>query len=208
MGKHLSSILAVRRKQNIGVLPSPMTAWKNQPPSMKKSLQQSLLRRKICHPYFPSSWRWGQRCEYAKRRDTVRTELRKWDKEEKIRGETKRKMEHFGWVGLREDREPGAVLQDEVKHFHKSVLVKFTCSGGRLKSRHAWLGERPMLSTGAHLCCRKTCASSLHFPHRAVCSITIPRADAGKMSSFPLHSQAECPKIQRREKHNKFRLPS
>lgn len=66
-----------------------------------------------------------------------RTERERDKKEGKIRGETKRKMERFGWVGLREDREPGAVLQEKVKHFHKSVLVKFTCSSGRLKSRHA-----------------------------------------------------------------------
>lgn len=44
-------------------------------------------------------------------------------------------------------------------------------------------------------------------PRRAVRGITIPRADAGRMSSFPLHSQAECTRIQRRGgKHNKFRL--
>ena len=37
----------------------------------------------------------------------------------------------------REDGEPGAVLQEEVKHFHESVLTGFTCSCGRLKPRHA-----------------------------------------------------------------------
>lgn len=44
------------------------------------------------------------------------------------------------------------------------------------------------------------------FLAELVCSITVPRADAGRMNSFLLHSQAECTKIQRREKHNKFRL--
>lgn len=44
-------------------------------------------------------------------------------------------------------------------------------------------------------------------PRRAVRGIAIPRADAGRMSSFPLHSQAECARIRRRGgKHNKFRL--
>lgn len=137
-------------------------------------------------------------------KDRVTEGERREDKRKDKEGE----MERFGWLGLREDREPGAVLQQKVKHFHKSALVEFTCSGGRLKSRHAWLVERekPIPDAGGHLHRRNTCASSLHFPHRAVCSITIPRADAGRMSSFPLHSQAECTKIQRREKHNKFRL--
>lgn len=53
-------------------------------------------------------------------------------------------------------------------------------------------------------------APSLHFSHRAVCGITIPRADAGRMMLIPLlHSQAECTKFREfREgrKHNKFRL--
>lgn len=40
-------------------------------------------------------------------------------------------------IGLREDREPEAVLQEKVKHFYKFVLVEFTYSSGRLKSRHA-----------------------------------------------------------------------
>lgn len=128
------------------------------------------------------------------------------------RRDKERKMERFGWLGLRDDREPGALLQEKVKHFHKSVLEEFTCSGGRLKSCHTWLVERekPIPNAGGHLHRRKkkkkNCASSLHFPHRAICRTTIPRADAGRMSSFPLHSQAECTKIQRREKHNKFRL--
>lgn len=44
-------------------------------------------------------------------------------------------------------------------------------------------------------------------PRRAVRGTAIPRADAGRMSSFPLHSQAECARIRRRGgKHNKFRL--
>lgn len=66
MGKHLSSILATKRKHRL----PPTTAWKNQPPSMKKSLQQSLLRRKICHPYFPSSRRRGQRCDSVQNGET------------------------------------------------------------------------------------------------------------------------------------------
>lgn len=70
MGKHLSSMLTARRKAQKSILPSPNTAWKNQPSSMKKSLQQSLLRGKICHPYFCSSWRRGQRCDSVQNGET------------------------------------------------------------------------------------------------------------------------------------------
>lgn len=87
--------------------------------------------------------------------------------------------------------------------------MEFTYSSGRLKSCHAWLdqeGRRRSCTQGVTSTLEKNSACSLHFRHRAFWGVTTSRADAGGMSSFRLRSQAESTKIQRREKHNKFRL--
>lgn len=97
----------------------------------------------------------------------------------------------------------------KVKQYN-SVLAEFTCSDGDgLKSYYSRLVERvkPFLSAGGHLRHRKTRASLLHFLHRAICSITVPCADAGRMSSFPLSiHRLSAPKFREGRRHNKFRL--
>lgn len=125
-------------------------------------------------------------------------------------------------MGLREDREPGAVLQRKKLNIFINLLspsspaaagglnhVTLDWPRGRSRLRASTGGEATSAAGKKKKTSQKKKPPALPhytFPRRAVCSITIPRADAGGMSSFPLHSQAECTKIQRREKHNKFRL--
>lgn len=98
VGKHSNPMLATRRKQSITALPSSNTAWKNQPSSMKKSLQQSPLRRKICHPNIPSSWRRRRWCDSVQNGETRAGCLRK--REQSIRVETKRENWVFWLIGF------------------------------------------------------------------------------------------------------------
>lgn len=158
MGEHLSSMLAARIKTGVWEHYLPWTQhgrishhqWKN--PSSNPCWGERFV--------IPISLVLGGEDKgliACKTERHSKDRLTEGERRKGKRRDKERKMERFGWLGLRDDREPGALLQEKVKHFHKSVLEEFTCSGGRLKSCHTWLVERekPIPNTGGHLHRRK-----------------------------------------------------
>lgn len=187
----------------------------------EKSLQQTPLRRKICHPNIPNSQRHGadMAVSYAGRlferlgpnSSRYKLQRQSW------------KIKHFGWLGLKRDRQPQAALQVEAKHFHKSALKTFTCSSHG--SHHVLLDglERSLLVDGSYGCMharserwgvggKKKCRS-LHFLSRVAWAIPVlpspPLADAGRNELIPTPFTSRVHQLsdERWGKHNKFRLP-
>lgn len=174
----------------------------------EKSLQQTPLRRKICHPNIPNSQRHGadMAVSYAGRlferlgpnSSRYKLQRQSW------------KIKHFGWLGLKRDRQPQAALQVEAKHFHKSALKTFTCSSHG--SHHVLLDglERSLLVDGSYGCMHARSErwgvggkkNVVHYtfshesPEPYPSSPPLPSLMQVEMSSFPLHSQAECTSFQ------------
>ena len=172
-------MLAVRRKQWEHYLPRTQHErishhqWKKSNPCWKE-------RFVVPISLVPGSWDKGVIMSKTERE-------KRWEqRERRTCGETNGgKMGRFAWLCLRGRTESPEQSYRKKLNIFMNLFSQGSpaAAGGSNHVTLDWLGVIQSTRGGGgllHLHLRETCASSLHFPRRAVCSITIPRADAGR----------------------------
>lgn len=147
--------------------------------------KQSPLKGKICRPHFPSSWEPGQRCDNVpnRERETVRAERKEDERRDKWRENGAFCLIMF--EGRTES--PEQSYREKLNIFMNLFsLSSLAAAGGSNHVTLDWLAGwlagwvAGWEAGGATSTSEKPALPRYTFPRRAVCSITIPRADAGR----------------------------